>query len=125
MESTFAQPNWNFIIIIIIIVIIIIIIIILIETTRLKRKKEGNVLFNDALNTFIYGYMVSDIWLRTIQKAIEQTRCRHYMGCSFRLAARVLLYAPSHRQDSTYHGICYTSHGALAGTNVKIKINAL
>ena len=26
-------------------------------------KKEGNVLFNDALNTFfIYGYMVKDIW---------------------------------------------------------------
>ena len=30
------------------------------------------------------------------------------------LAARVLLYAPSHRQDSTYHGLCCTSHGALA-----------
>ena len=25
-------------------------------------------------------------------------------------------YAPSYRQDSTYHGLCYTSHGALAGT---------
>ena len=38
------------------------------------------------------------------------------MGYSFRLTARVLLYASSHRQDSTYHGLCYTSHGALAGT---------
>ena len=38
------------------------------------------------------------------------------MGYSFRLAARVLLYAPSYRQDNTYHGLCYTSHGALAGT---------
>ena len=45
----------------------------------------------------------------------EQTRCRH-IGYSFRLTARVLLYAPSHRQDSTYHGLCYTSRGALAGT---------
>ena len=36
------------------------------------------------------------------------------MGYSFWLAARVLLYAPSHRQDSTYHGLCYTSRGALA-----------
>ena len=35
---------------------------------------------------------------------------------SFRLAAKVLLYAPSHRQDSTYHNLCYTSRGALAGT---------
>ena len=45
----------------------------------------------------------------------EETRCRH-MGYSFRLTAWVLLYAPSHRQDSTYHGLCYTSREALAGT---------
>ena len=45
----------------------------------------------------------------------EETRCRH-MGYSFWLAARVLLYAPSHRQDSTYHDLCYTSRRALAGT---------
>ena len=45
----------------------------------------------------------------------EETHCRH-MDYSFRLAARVLLYAPSHRQDITYHGLCYTSCGALAGT---------
>ena len=64
---------------------------------------------------FIYGYLASGIWLRTILIAREETRCRH-MGYSFRLAARVLLYAPSHRQDSTYHGLCYTSRGALAGT---------
>ena len=37
------------------------------------------------------------------------------MGYSFQLAARVLLYA-SHRHDNTYHGLCYTSRGALAGT---------
>ena len=64
---------------------------------------------------FIYGYMASDIWLRTILIVRKETRCRH-IGYSFRLAARVLLYAPSHRQDSTYHGLCYTSRGALAGT---------
>ena len=38
------------------------------------------------------------------------------MGYSFQLAVRVLLYASSHRQDNTYHGLCYTSCGALAGT---------
>ena len=38
------------------------------------------------------------------------------MGYSFRLAARLLLYASSHRQDDTYHDLCYTSRGALAGT---------
>ena len=25
-------------------------------------RKEGNVLFNDPLNTFSYGYIASDIW---------------------------------------------------------------
>ena len=64
---------------------------------------------------FIYGYMALDIWLRTILIVRKETRCRH-MDYSYRLTARVLLYAPSHRQDSTYHSLCYTSHGALAGT---------
>ena len=63
---------------------------------------------------FIYGYMASDK-LRTILIVRKKTSCRH-MGYSFRITARVLLYAPSHRQDSTYHGLCYTSRGALAGT---------
>ena len=64
---------------------------------------------------FIYAYMASYIWLRTIPIVRKETRCRH-LGYSYRLTARVLLYAPSHRQDSTYHGLCYTSRGALAGT---------
>ena len=63
---------------------------------------------------FIYGYMASDIWLRTILIVRKETRCRH-IGYSYRLTARVLLYAPSHRQDNTYHGLCYTSREALAG----------
>ena len=75
-------------------------------------RKEGNVSFNDALNTFylrlygvgrmemfyltthsthfIYGYMASDIWLRTILIVREETHCHHCMSHSFRLAARVL-----------------------------------
>ena len=81
-----------------------------------ERERERNVLFNDALeHIFIYGYMTSDIWLRTILIVRKETRCRH-IGYSYRLTARVLLYAPSHRQDNTYHGLCYTSRGALAGT---------
>ena len=64
---------------------------------------------------FIYGYMASDIWLRTILIVRRETHCRH-IGYSYRLTARVLLYAPSHRQDNTYHGLCYTSREALAGT---------
>ena len=64
---------------------------------------------------FIYGYMASDIWLRTILIVRKETRCCH-IGYSYQLTARVLLYAPSHRQDNTYHSLCYTSRGALAGT---------
>ena len=45
---------------------------------------------------FSYGYMASDIWLRTILIVRKETCCRH-IGYSFRLTARVLLYAPSHR----------------------------
>ena len=63
---------------------------------------------------FIYGYMVSDIWLWAILIVRKETRWRH-IGYSFRLTARVLLHAPSHRQDSTYHSLCYTSRGALPG----------
>ena len=59
--------------------------------------------------------MASDIWLRTILIVRKETRCRH-IGYSFRLKARVLLYTPSHRQDITYHGLCFTSRGSLAGT---------
>ena len=42
---------------------------------------------------FIYGYMASDIWLRTILIVRKETHC-HHIGYSYRLTARVLLYAP-------------------------------
>ena len=51
--------------------------------------------------------------VRTTQIAREETRCRH-IDYSFRLAARVTLYASSHKQDNTYHGLSYTSRRALA-----------
>ena len=78
-------------------------------------RKEGNVLFNDALNTFylrLYGvgHMVKD------HSDSERGNPLPPHGLLFQFAARVLLYAPSHRQDSTYHGLCYTSRGVLAGT---------
>ena len=80
------------------------------------RKREREIFYLTTHSThFIYGYMASDIWLRTILIVRKETRCRH-IGYSYRLTARVLLYAPSHREDNTYHGICYTSREALAGT---------
>ena len=73
---------------------------------------------------FIYGYMASDIWLRTILIVRKETRCGH-IGYSYRLTARVLLYAPSHRKDNTYHSLCYTSRGAMAGMRTDVVIIAL
>ena len=54
---------------------------------------------------FIYVYMTLDI----------SERGNPLRGYSFWTAARVLLYASSHRQDITYQGLCYTSCGVLAG----------
>ena len=82
--------------------------------TKVEREREMFYLMTHSTH-FIYGYMASDIWLRTILIVRKETRCRH-IGYSYRLTARIILYAPSHRQDNTYHGLCYTSRGALAGT---------
>ena len=75
---------------------------------RKEGRKEMFYLTTHSTH-FIYGYMASDIWLRT-NLIVRKETCY-----SFRLTARVLLYAPSNRQDSTYHSLCYTSRGALAG----------
>ena len=66
-----------------------------------EREREMFYLTTHSIH-FIYGYTASDIWLRTILIVRKETRCRH-IGHSYRLTARVLLYAPSHRQDNTYH----------------------
>ena len=80
-----------------------------------RREREREMFYLTMHSThFIYGYMVSDLWLRTILIVRKETCCRH-IGYSYQLTARVLLYSPSHRQDNTYHGLCYTSRGALAG----------
>ena len=75
---------------------------------------EGHFLFIDTLNTFylrLYGvrHMVKN-------HSDSERNLPPPHGLLFPITARVLLYSPSHRQDSTYHGLCYTSCGALAGT---------
>ena len=81
-----------------------------IPIVRKEREREMFYLMTHSTH-FIYSYMASDIWLRTIPIVRKETH-----GYSYRLTARILLYAPSHRQDNTYHGLCYTGHGALAVT---------
>ena len=79
-------------------------------------RNEGNVLFNDALNTFylrLYGvrHMVKD------RSDCERKPAATTWANSFQLASRVLSYASSQRQDNIYHSICYTSHGAAGMRN--------
>ena len=74
--------------------------------------KEGNVLFNDALNTIylrLYGvnHMVKD------HSDSERGNPLSPHGLLFPISSKG---SSSHRQDNTYHGLCYTSRGALAGT---------
>ena len=79
------------------------------------HRKEENVLFNDALNTFcilrLYGVrrMVKD------QSDSERGNPLPPHGLFFPITARILFYAG---HDNTYHGVCYTSVGALVGTRI-------
>ena len=79
-----------------------------------STRKEGNVLFSDALNTFylmLYGisYMVKDY------SDSERGNPLPPHGL-LQSEARVILYAPSTIQDRTHHGHCYTNRGALDGS---------
>ena len=90
-----------------------------------EGRKEGNGLFNDTLNTFY-------LWLYGIRHMVkyhtDSERGNPLPPHGLLFSARVLLYTPSHRQDCTYHSLCYTSRGALAGmrnicVNVIIYVN--
>ena len=81
-----------------------------------ERERERNVLFNDALNTFYLRLYSVRHMVKDHSDSERGNPLPPHIGYSFRLTARVLLYAPSHRQDNTYHGLCYTSRGAPAGT---------
>ena len=64
------------------------------NNSNLEGRKEGNVLFNDTLNTFY-------LWLYGVRHMVKD-HSDSERGNSFQLAAMVLLYASSHRQDNTY-----------------------
>ena len=72
------------------------------------ESKEGNVLFNDALNTFylwLYGvrHMVKD------QSDSKRGNLLPLHELLFPINSNnQQLYAPSHRQDSTYHQLWRT-----------------
>ena len=72
-----------------------------------RGRKEGNVLFNDALNTFylrLHGirHMVKD------HSDSERGNPLLPHGLLFPISSKGSFI--SHRQDNTYHGLCYTSN---------------
>ena len=67
---------------------------------KLVHQKIWKCSFNDAPTHFIYGYMASDVWYRITQIVRDETRCCHFICHPFQVAARAVLYAPSHRLDS-------------------------
>ena len=82
---------------------------------RKEGRKEGTVLFNDALDTFylrLYGidHMVND------HSDSERGNPLPPPGLLFPINSKGSFICTTLRQDSTYHGLCYTSRGALAGT---------
>ena len=86
------------------------------KINSLKKLNEGRKeMFYLTMHSthFIYGYMASDIWFKDHSDSKKGNPLPPPLF--FLIIARVLLYAPSHRQDSTYHGLCYTSRGELAG----------
>ena len=58
-------------------------------STTEKGRKEMFYLMTHSTH-LINGYMALDIWQMTILIVKEETCCRHYIGYSFRLGARVL-----------------------------------
>ena len=75
-------------------------------------NKEGNVLFNNALNTFylqFYGvkHMLKD------HSDIERGNPLPPHGLLFPISSKVLSYESLHRQVNTFHDLCYTSRGTL------------
>ena len=67
-----------------------------------KREREREMFYLTMHSThFIYGYMASDIWLRTILIVRKETRCRH-IGYSYRLARGIFyMHHPTDRITHT------------------------
>ena len=80
-----------------------------------EEEEEGNVLFNDTLNTFCLrlngvSHMITD------QLDSERGNLLPPHGLLFLISSMGSFICIIHRQNNTYHSLCYTIHGALAGT---------
>ena len=80
-------------------------------TACVKRRKEGR-------KYFIYGYMVSHMVKDHSDSEKENLLLPHRLLFPINSKGSFICTIPHKhiRQDSTYHSLCYTSRGALAGT---------
>ena len=62
------------------------------------REREREMFYLTTHSTHFYGYMASDIWLRTILIVRNETRSRH-IGYSYRLTARQGFFYMHHPTD--------------------------
>ena len=74
-----------------------------------RREREMFYLTTHSIYLQLYG-------VRHMVKDHSDSEKGNPLPPHYQLTAMVLLYAPSHRQYNTYHSLCYTSRGALAGT---------
>ena len=77
------------------------------QLNHTKEREKCFIYLTTHSTHFIYGYMASDIWLRTILIVRKETRCRH-IGYSYRLTARVLLYM-HHPTDRITHTTAFVT----------------
>ena len=52
-----------------------------------------------------FGFFSQYIYIFTLTQIMREETCCCHMGYSFQLA-RIVLYAPTYRQDITYHDLC-------------------
>ena len=74
---------------------------------------EGNVLFNDALNTI---YLRLSGVRHIVKDHSDSERGNPLPPHGLLFVIRSKGYFISHRQDSTNNGHCFTSSGAMGGT---------
>ena len=79
-------------------------------------KKEGNVLFNDALNTFYLRLYGVGRMLKDHSDSEGRNPLPPY-GLFFAISSKgtIYMFHPSYRIAHT-NGLCYTSRGTLTGT---------
>ena len=79
-----------------------------------EGKKEGNVLFNGALNTFLIRLYGVRHMVKNHSDSERGNPSPH--GLLFPISSKGSFYMQDLTQDNTYHGLCYINRGALAGT---------